>query len=72
MAILFSLCGMLFGMALFAFWVICILDIVKGEFRNSNDKLVWLLLVILVPALGTILYLLIGRKQKIDDQGEFV
>ena len=72
MTVLFSLFGMLIGMAFFLFWVICIVDIVKGEFKGPNDKVVWLLLVIFMPLLGTILYIGIGRKQKNDTLEEYV
>ncbi|MCK5705304.1 MAG: PLDc N-terminal domain-containing protein, partial [Cyclobacteriaceae bacterium] len=30
-----------------------------------HDKIVWILLIILLPVLGAILYLTIGRKQKV-------
>lgn len=47
-----------------ALWIYAIIDIVRGGFKSENDKIVWLLLVLLVPALGTVLYYLIGQKQK--------
>lgn len=51
-------------MGCFALWVYAIIDIVKGGFKKEGDKIVWLVLVLLVPALGTVLYYLIGQKQK--------
>jgi len=45
-------------------WVIALVDVLKSEFKG-NDKLVWLIVVILLPVIGAICYLLIGKKQKI-------
>ena len=54
-----------------ALWIYAIIDIVKGGFKSESDKLVWLLLVLLVPALGTVLYYLVGQKQK-SEPGDIV
>jgi len=45
-------------------WFWSLIDCLKGEFKNY-DKIVWMLLIILVPAIGPILYLIMGRRQKI-------
>jgi len=45
-------------------WIAALVDIVRSEFRG-NDKLVWVLVVIFFPLLGSILYFLIGRSSKI-------
>ena len=52
--------GILLGIYIFV-----LVDILKSEFRGYN-KIIWILLVLFLPALGTILYLLIGRKQKVQ------
>jgi hypothetical protein len=44
--------------------VIALVDILKNEFTESN-KIVWLLVVILLPVIGPILYLFVGTGQKI-------
>lgn len=44
-------------------WVIALVDIIKSDFVGNN-KLIWLLLVLLIPLLGVILYFFIGRNQK--------
>lgn len=50
-------------------FVIAFIDILKNDFAGNN-KMVWLLAVILVPILGSIAYFTIGRKQRIcRDQG---
>jgi uncharacterized membrane protein YczE len=55
--------GILF-VILFGIYIFVLVDILKSEFRGYN-KIIWILLVLFLPALGTILYLLIGRKQKV-------
>ena len=53
-------------MVLFVFipGFIALIDILKSDFKG-NDKIVWLLVLILVPFIGMIAYFVIGRKQKI-------
>jgi uncharacterized membrane protein YhaH (DUF805 family) len=45
-------------------WFRALIDILKSEFKDNN-KLIWLLTVILVPFIGAIVYFAIGKKQKI-------
>ena len=44
--------------------IYCLIDILKNKFVQ-NDKIVWLLVVILLPILGSLLYLFIGKKKKL-------
>ena len=46
-------------------WVVALIDILRGEFRNQNDKLIWSLVVLFGNFIGAILYFFIGRTQKI-------
>ncbi|PIF01158.1 MAG: hypothetical protein CR994_03505 [Maribacter sp.] len=45
--------------------VVAIIDIAKGKFKGPNDKLIWILVVLFLNPLGTLLYFLMGRDQKI-------
>jgi Tfp pilus assembly protein PilE len=45
-------------------WFYAIIDILRNEYTGSN-KLIWLLISLLIPALGALLYFIIGRKQKV-------
>ncbi len=47
----------------FIFWLMALIDILKSEFKNSNNKIIWLIVTVLLPFLGPILYFLIGRTQ---------
>ncbi|KPQ12844.1 PLDc N-terminal domain-containing protein [Algoriphagus formosus] len=50
------------GLAIYAF---TIYDVVISNFANETDKLIWLLIVVLVPFLGTILWFLVGRTKRL-------
>jgi hypothetical protein len=45
-------------------WIIALVDILRSDFRG-DDKIIWVLIVIFFPFLGSILYFLIGRSKKI-------
>ena len=45
-------------------WIVALVDILRSEFRG-NDKLIWILVVIFFPFLGSILYFALGRSAKI-------
>ncbi len=44
--------------------IIALVDILKNEFKGNN-KIVWILVVLLANFFGAVLYFLIGREQKI-------
>ncbi|OKL38894.1 hypothetical protein A3841_02780 [Pontibacter flavimaris] len=46
-----------------AIWGYAVLEIITGTFKDSIDKVVWLLVVLLVPFFGLLLYYLIGRRK---------
>lgn len=43
-----------------------IYDVVISNFASETDKLIWILIVVLVPFLGTILWFLVGRGKRIS------
>lgn len=46
--------------------IIALVDILKSEFKGNN-KIVWILVVLLANFFGAVLYFLIGREQKIKE-----
>jgi hypothetical protein len=46
-------------------WIYCLINILKYKFEN-NDKLIWILVVIFLPILGSILYLSIGKGKNLN------
>ena len=58
--------GGLFAFAILALWIYCILDVIatnESLIRNL-PKIVWLLVVIFVPTIGSIAWLLLGRPER--------
>ncbi|MBC34465.1 MAG: hypothetical protein CL663_00260 [Bacteroidetes bacterium] len=41
-----------------------LISVLKNEF-NGNDKLIWVLIILFIPFLGSILYFTIGRNKRI-------
>lgn len=52
--------GVLVGVALYIYFILDVLRTPRGETR-SLPKFVWLLLVILIPLLGGVIWLALGR-----------
>ncbi|MBF9255307.1 PLDc N-terminal domain-containing protein [Pontibacter sp. 172403-2] len=44
-------------------WLYALVEILTKSFKNGTDKIVWLLVVLLLPVLGFILYYAIGRSR---------
>ncbi|HET6769468.1 MAG TPA: PLD nuclease N-terminal domain-containing protein [Chitinophagaceae bacterium] len=46
-------------------WVLALIRIIKNDFPAENEKLIWALIVIFLPFLGTIIYFAIGKSREI-------
>ena len=42
-----------------------LVDVLRNEFDPHQNKLIWVIVIILVPVLGSILYWVIGRNQRV-------
>ncbi|MFV0269066.1 PLDc_N domain-containing protein [Maribellus luteus] len=49
---------------LFIFPLIALIDILRSDFEGNN-KLIWVIVVIFFNLIGSILYFLIGKNQKL-------
>ena len=47
-------------------WIYCLIDVIRHEFENETQKIIWIILLVGIPVIGVILYLLMGQKQQID------
>ncbi len=55
-------------MAIYAcFWVYAIFDLIKAEFRDPNQKLIWAIFLVCIPVIGTFMYLAMSRRLKVRD-----
>ncbi len=43
-------------------WIFAIVDLIQRQFQDQTNKIVWALVILLVPFFGSILYFLVGRK----------
>lgn len=63
-----SIIPLVMVLGIIGFVIYILVDILKSEFTNSINKLIWLILVLFTGPLGIVLYLIIGRKQKIKKE----
>ena len=45
------------------FWIAMLVDVIRRPFANSNDKLIWVLVIVLTHFAGALVYFFVGRKQ---------
>ncbi|MBP2477838.1 hypothetical protein JOF53_006710 [Crossiella equi] len=56
-----------FGLLVLALWVFCIIDVIRtpeGE-TNHLPKMLWLLIVIILPTVGSLVWLVLGRPRSL-------
>lgn len=56
-------------LALMIFWIWAIIDVANHE-KTDNDRLIWLLVVILLHWIGALIYLLVRRPERIRLYGQ--
>ena len=44
-------------------WVIALVDVCRREFPGENDKLMWILVVVLAGWIGALIYWFVGRQK---------
>jgi len=54
----------LFGLAYFVFWVYCLVDVIRSDFKDQNMKLIWVIILLFAHGLGPIAYLILGKNTK--------
>ncbi|MBD98895.1 MAG: hypothetical protein CMO34_03550 [Verrucomicrobia bacterium] len=46
--------------------IIAIIDILRYEFRTESIKIVWVIVIFFIPLMGSILYFVMGKNDKIQ------
>ena len=46
-------------------WLYALADAMRNDFRYYSTKIIWIIVLCCFPPLGTILYFLVGREQRI-------
>ncbi|UCS94184.1 PLDc N-terminal domain-containing protein [Echinicola marina] len=57
--------GFLFTIVPLVLFIWALVDVIQARFASSDTKIIWVIVIILVPFIGSILYLIIGRNNKI-------
>ncbi|HLQ27700.1 MAG TPA: PLD nuclease N-terminal domain-containing protein [Ktedonobacteraceae bacterium] len=59
------------GIAVFAtiFWAWVLIDCITKEPSEGNDRIVWLLVILFVPLIGSLLYYFVRRPERIKVVG---
>ena len=53
------------AIASFIFWILMIIDCAKRNFKNPNERVVWIIVLVLLHVLGaTIYYFAVKRQNK--------
>jgi hypothetical protein len=58
-----SLISGLVGLLVFAFWLWMLIDCLTNSRLKGADKIVWALVIIFLPCIGSLIYYFIGRKR---------
>jgi hypothetical protein len=60
----------LIGIGLTVFWIWMLVDCIQKEPAQGNDRLIWVLVIVLVGWIGALIYLLARRPQRIQMYGK--
>ena len=59
----------LIGLGLLVLWLLVLVDCIKNEPSEGNDKLVWILVIVLTHWIGALIYLLVRKPQRKERYG---
>ena len=55
--------AMLIGLGSLAVWIWALVDCVRRTFAGDNEKLIWVVVIVLANTIGAIIYLIVGRPK---------
>lgn len=61
---------MIFGFIALAFWIWMLVDCLKYEPSEGNDKLIWVLVIVLANWIGALIYYFVRRPDRARKQRE--
>lgn len=53
-----------FGLVYLVFWLYCLIDTIRSDFKDPNMKLIWIVILLFAHVLGPIIYLVMGNRSK--------
>ena len=57
------------GFVIFAFWIWMLIDCISNEPSPGNDKIIWVLVILLLHGIGAMIYYFVRRPQRIGQFG---
>lgn len=54
----------------FIFWIWALVDCLKNEPSEGNDKIIWLLVIIFLNWFGALIYAIVRRQERIRQYGK--
>ena len=69
-ALLPMLIMLVIALPLFVFWVWTLLDTIKNEPSEGNDKLIWILIIVLAGWVGSLIYFFVRRPKRKAELGK--
>ena len=64
MVIGLMLIGSVISLALFAFWIWMLVHAVQNKGLSEGEKIAWVLVVVLMPFLGSLVYFFVGKPKE--------
>ena len=55
---------MVFGLITMAFWIWMLVDCLKHEPSEGNDKIIWVLVIVLANWIGALIYFFVRRPER--------
>jgi hypothetical protein len=52
------------GFAALGFWIWMLVDCIQNEPSEGNDRLIWVLVIVLTNWIGALIYLIVRRPQR--------
>jgi prolipoprotein diacylglyceryltransferase len=50
------------GILGFIFWIFMLIDVIKRNFKKENDKIMWILIVVLIGIIGALIYYFMVKR----------
>lgn len=60
--LLFGIIGFVIGIGSFVFWVMMLVDVIQRKFKDPNEKLIWILVIIFAHIVGALIYYFLVKR----------
>jgi hypothetical protein len=65
----FWCCGCVVGLGLLVLWIWTIVDCATREPKEGNERLIWILIIVLTGWIGSLIYVFVRRPQRVRELG---